>query len=131
MQDEIFSGMLDEFLETQLAERMMSTVIRRGGTIDGSDVEGVRQVLSRAAEDFSKISGYVSEKQITSEMIKRLQQECRWDARSEPVQITVAEFTDQFTKIVAKSRADFYKYYRNINRYLKYRCRCHGKLVQL
>lgn len=30
MQDEIFSGMMDEFLETRLAERMMYMVIRRG-----------------------------------------------------------------------------------------------------
>ena len=28
---------------------------------------------------------------------------------------TVAEFTDQFTQIVARNRADFYLYYRNQN----------------
>lgn len=113
MQDEIFSGVLDEFLETQLAERMMSTVIRRGGIINSSDVEGVRSVLAGAAEDFSKMPGFVSEKKVAAEMTKRLQRECSWDARSEPVRKTVAEFTDQFTRIVAKNRAEFYRYYRN------------------
>lgn len=115
MQDEIFSGMMDEFLETRLAERMMRTVIRRGGVINVSDVEGVRSVLADAAENFSKMPGFVSEKKVAAEVAKLLQKECSWDVRSEPVRKTVAEFTDQFTQIVARNRADFYLYYRNQN----------------
>lgn len=41
-------------LETRLAERMMYMVIRRGGVINASDVEGVRSVLADAAENFPK-----------------------------------------------------------------------------
>lgn len=113
MQDEIFSGMMDEFLETRLAERMMRTVIRRGGVINVSDVEGVRSVLADVAENFSKMPGFVSEKKVAAEVAKLLQKECSWDVRSEQVRKTVAEFTDQFTQIVARNRADFYLYYRN------------------
>lgn len=100
-------------METRLAERMMYTVIRRGGVINASDVEGVRSVLADAAENFSKTPGFVSEKKVAAEVARRLQKECSWDVRSEPVRKTVAEFTDQFTQIVAKNRADFYLYYRN------------------
>lgn len=90
-------------METRLAERMMYTVIRRGGVINASDVEGVRSVLADAAENFSKTPGFVSEKKVAAEVARRLQKECSWDARSEPVRKTVAEFTDQFTQIVAKT----------------------------
>lgn len=60
-------------LETRLAERMMRTVIRRGGVINVSDVEGVRSVLADAAENFSKMPGFVSEKKVAAEVAKLLQ----------------------------------------------------------
>lgn len=60
-------------LETRLAERMMYTVIRRGGVINASDEEGVRSVLADAAENFSKTPGFVSEKKVAAEVARRLQ----------------------------------------------------------
>ncbi len=113
MQEEIFSRTLDGFLDAHLAEELMEAVTEGGGMINLSNVEGVRNVLADAAMDFSQRSGFVSEKKVAADIMKRLQRDCYWDVQSEPIKKAVGRFVKPFTEIVAQNRRDFFYYYSN------------------
>lgn len=113
MQEEIFSRTLDGFLDAHLAEELMEAVTEGGGMINLSNVEGVRNVLADAAMDFSQRSGFVSEKKVAADIMKRLQRDCYWDVQSEPIKKAVGRFVKPFTEIVAQNRRDFFYYHSN------------------
>lgn len=113
MKDEQYSKMKDEFLDVQLAEQLVSTLVKRGVTIDASDIEEVREVLADTGEHFAESPGFVSEAEIVEEMIAQFQERCSWDGRNKNVLKTVSEYMEDFTSIVAKNRPDFYKFYAN------------------
>ena len=113
MQEEIFSRTLNGFLDAHLAEELMAAVTEGGGMINLSNVEGVRNVLADAAMDFSQRSGFVSEKKVAADIMKRLQRDCYWDVQSEPIKKAVGKFVKPFTEIVAQNRRDFFYYHSN------------------
>lgn len=113
MQEEIFSRTLNGFLDAHLAEELMAAVTEGGGMINLANVEGVRNVLADAAMDFSQRSGFVSEKKVAADIMKRLQRDCYWDVQSEPIKKAVGKFVRPFTEIVAQNRRDFFYYHSN------------------
>lgn len=104
MTSEIFSEIRNEFLDIQLAEQMLSTLVKRGAIVDSSDVEGVRSVLAAAADVYAKNPDFVSEEELTNEMIRRFQANCSWDGKSLPVRETVSDYMEEFTTIISKKR---------------------------
>ena len=119
MNDEVYSNMRNSLLEKRLAEKINAAVMMVGG-IFNTDIENIRIVLGKTAEKLSLMPGFVSEKKVKNELLKRFHEDCNWDSKNDAVVEVVEIFVEPFTQIVSENREKFFYYHRN-----------HGAAVQI